>query len=68
MMRFRLDAGTLSDPQLSTMATTVPVVNPPGSSAPELLDFDSNWFMGTWSVIWSTLPMWKVSGALHLSL
>ncbi|KAL1411531.1 hypothetical protein Q8F55_002492 [Vanrija albida] len=39
-------------------------INLPGSSDPALADtptgFKRQWFMGTWSVVWSTLPMWKV--------
>lgn len=42
-------------------------IHPPGSAHASLRDaqdgadgFDRAWFMGTWNVAWSTLPMWKV--------
>jgi hypothetical protein len=38
-------------------------VHEPGSKHSSLLDgpggFDRTWFMGTWGVAWSTLPMWE---------
>ncbi|KAL7421823.1 hypothetical protein Q5752_003594 [Cryptotrichosporon argae] len=38
-------------------------VHEPGNDAPELAigpgGFDTQRFMGTWCVLWSTLPMWK---------
>ncbi|RSH87331.1 hypothetical protein EHS25_003240 [Saitozyma podzolica] len=41
-------------------------IHPPGSADASLRDaqdgadgFDRAWFMGTWNVAWSTLPMWK---------
>jgi hypothetical protein len=38
-------------------------VHEPGSKHSSLLDgpggFDRKWFMGTWGVAWSTLPMWE---------
>jgi hypothetical protein len=40
-------------------------IHRPGSDHPSLADvsggFDRTWFMGRWGVVWSTLPMWKVS-------
>ena len=36
-------------------------IHEPGSSHPTLCQgFDHQWLMGTWEVVWSTLPMWKV--------
>lgn len=38
-------------------------VHEPGSKHSSLQDgpggFDRTWFMGTWGVAWSTLPMWE---------
>ena len=43
-------------------------VHEPGSMYSSLVDgpggFDRGWFMGTWGVAWSTLPMWNV-GPVH---
>ena len=50
-------------------------IHPPRSADPALRDaqdgsdgFDRAWFMGTWNVAWSTLPMWKVGEAWCCSL
>lgn len=50
-------------------STSTPVaaarIHAPGSTDSTLADgpngFDRKWFMGTWGVAWSTLPMWNVS-------
>jgi hypothetical protein len=39
-------------------------IHEPGSTHASLVDgpggFDRTWFLGTWGVAWSTLPMWNV--------
>jgi hypothetical protein len=48
-------APTMSDPSIQ--------IHPPNSNAAELsvAQFPLDKFLGSWHVVWSTLPLWKVS-------
>jgi hypothetical protein len=61
---------TLSDTSqpASTMSDPPVQIFPPDSDTAQLSveQFPLDKFLGTWHVVWSTLPLWKVSQALPL--
>lgn len=66
--RSRNQDPTNDHPLVSTMSDPSIHIYPPNSNAAELSagQFPLDKFLGSWHVVWSTLPLWKVSCPLHI--